>query len=80
MSEYNHQPHITLLSTRCFECGRYWAYEKNMVTSNPKCPFCADISIAKAYDTVKNYEKTISALRGVISRMKGKNDPLKDPS
>jgi len=55
---------------RCFDCGRFWALEKNSGMASGICPFC---SISKNELLQRNLEserRRNAGLRGALTRMK----------
>lgn len=70
MSEFTHQPNITLEATRCWHCGRYWAIEKGFRLNNGTCPHCAKREVDKAEADRAALERSNRSLRGAIRRMK----------
>ena len=62
-----HQPQIDLQVTRCTDCRHYYAYERH---SYCRCPHCAESRIDRLVQEACDLERTVSALKGVITRMK----------
>lgn len=67
-----HQPNIELEPTRCFQCGRYWAYETRFQHHQPSCPFCAANRIEAAEERVAQINRSNISLRGAIKRITNK--------
>lgn len=70
MSEFNHQPTLTLETHRCWECGRFWAIEKGFTINSGTCPHCARRDLDKAEADRATLERSNRALRGAIARMR----------
>lgn len=63
------QDAVKLDATRCFDCGRWWAYERFTVES-PRCPVCAGRAIDVMTKLGAQQDRTIAALRGALTRRK----------
>jgi len=59
---------IELEDFRCNKCGLFWASEKGKGSAT--CPFCAEGRRHQYYKEINAFERRVSALRGVITRLK----------
>lgn len=66
-AKFQHKPEITLTTSRCYKCGRYYAVEQYPRSS---CPYCADAAGVVREDERQAQERVIRALRGAITRMR----------
>jgi len=66
MAEYQHQPTITIVVTRCFDCRRHYGFEK---FQEERCPHCAKDTTTELHATINKLEKSNRALRGAITRL-----------
>ena len=60
---------VTLQRRRCWECGRFWAYE-TFREGDPQCPVCAGRAIKRLQATVDKLQRGVNALRGALARMR----------
>ena len=58
-------PSVILSVGRCHKCGSYWGTERN---KSGTCPVCASETIIKTRDERDALNRTIVALRGVVTR------------
>lgn len=63
---------IEFNNARCFNCGRYWAYEDRFSPTSPTCPFCAQKRIENADKKADAAERRSRSLSGVITRLKAR--------
>lgn len=71
-------PTIKLVTYRCSSCNRYYAVEERM---RHQCPSCAVLEIERAdertyaaWNRAADANRKVSALRGVITRMKKRGE------
>jgi anaerobic ribonucleoside-triphosphate reductase len=57
---------ITLRVSRCLDCGRYYGYEP--FAGYSRCPTCGEKSRQKLAADITERERTISALRGALTK------------
>jgi DNA-directed RNA polymerase subunit RPC12/RpoP len=65
MSEFNYSPNITIVVTRCWECKRYFGYEK---TVEVRCPHCAREILSTRLDEIDALKRSNASLRGALKR------------
>ena len=58
---------IVLRESRCWKCGRFWAYE-TFAHERAECPVCAGKLIADLRSDKDKLARAVSALRGVLKR------------
>ena len=54
---------------RCYECGRWWAYE-SYGPGSAECPVCARRTLDRLINDQEKLNRTINALRGALTRAK----------
>ena len=69
MHTFDFSPKLQLTARRCYQCGRYWAIESSCPAS-ALCPRCQEEQTENARDTVRQLERTISCLRGALTKAK----------
>lgn len=69
MTELYTDPRVKLELTRCFECGRWWAYEVFRAEA-AECPVCARRQLERMRDAVAERDRSIAALRGSLTKRK----------
>lgn len=67
MAELNLNMNISLVTERCYECGRWFALEYGW---SGKCPYCAARKIGNARSERDALERVVRAQRGAITRMR----------
>jgi DNA-directed RNA polymerase subunit RPC12/RpoP len=67
----NRTPEISMIENRCYECGRYWAYD-SYGSDNPRCPVCAGRQIDRLFKRQEELTRTINALKGALTKAKAK--------
>jgi hypothetical protein len=58
---------LTFDEHKCFTCGRWWALERGSIG---RCPKCADDASDKRLADLGAANRTISSLRGVITKLR----------
>lgn len=58
---------VTLAPRRCFECGRWWAYERFAIDT-PHCPVCAERANVEQRKAISELQRTIAGLRGALTK------------
>ena len=61
---------IEFQTLRCWGCGSFWAFEKARHSSAYTCPRCNHDRIKELVDISIRQQRSIRALRGVISKLK----------
>lgn len=69
MAELPLEVRITLETTRCYTCGRWWALERGFVGT---CPKCAQDAISLAREAEAKAGRSAAATRGALARAKGR--------
>lgn len=69
MAEFNFNPGLLLVTARCDVCGRYEAHEEG-AQYRWRCGRCAQNTIDSLHAKVENLRRTVSALRGALTRSK----------
>lgn len=64
--KFNHE--ISLETIRCRDCHLWFA----VVCPEWRCPYCASVRVAELIDKQFANERTISALRGALTKAKRK--------
>lgn len=62
---------VRMEKRRCFECGRWWAYE-TFHADTPECPVCAGKRIGQLVKKIERGERIATALRGALTRTKAR--------
>jgi len=60
---------VRLTQHRCWECGRWWAYERFSIES-PECPVCAGRALQRVNKRIAELERSNASLRGALTRAK----------
>lgn len=69
MSELYYDCRFTLIATRCFDCGKFYALEHNYSGS---CPYCAKDRANRHFMSENKLERSIRSLKGAITKLKQK--------
>jgi len=65
MTEFKLTPDLTLVSTRCYECNRFYGYERN---HDARCPHCAAATCSRLNAEIRKLERANAALRGHLGK------------
>lgn len=63
-----HKCDITLVTERCYVCGRFWSAER--CGHNTTCPFCAKANVEQARAEEEKAKRAASSLKGAYSKLK----------
>lgn len=69
MSNWGHSATISMVTKRCWECGRFFAHESVIAGD---CPVCTRKHLVEKVDKICALLKQNRSLRGVITRLKKK--------
>jgi DNA-directed RNA polymerase subunit RPC12/RpoP len=61
---------VELTEHRCYECGRWWAFESAI--GNVNCPACSERLIASANERASQAERSMRGLRGAVTKLQAK--------
>jgi hypothetical protein len=64
---------VQLAPRRCFECGRWWAYER-FASGAPECPVCTGRANDRLRSRVSELERSAASLRGALTRAKERRE------
>lgn len=70
MADLKLQLDLTLETSRCYDCGRWYAFERGF-TNDIECPYCAKREVRKARDQRDAHERVARSLRGALTRARG---------
>jgi hypothetical protein len=63
---------VELATRRCYECGRWWAYER-FAMETPECPVCSGRSLKRYAARINVLERGNASLRGALTKAKGRS-------
>ena len=63
--EYTINPAVAIDIVRCYDCGRYWGFERGF---RGQCPICADRKIQRIVSEAERNERVVRSLRGALTR------------
>jgi hypothetical protein len=67
MSDLELKPVIPLETRRCYDCGRWYAFEQGWAHCC-NCPYCANRDVARARAERAELERSNRSLRGALTR------------
>jgi predicted RNA-binding Zn-ribbon protein involved in translation (DUF1610 family) len=67
VSSFVHKADVELEINRCYDCGRWWALEKNV---RGQCPRCARADIERAEEREVKAQRGMATLRGALTKAK----------
>ena len=67
-TEFTHQPTFTIIVDRCYDCRRFYGYEKH--APYPLCPHCVRASMTEVRSEIETLKRSNASLRGALKRSK----------